>query len=92
MQIYGPSQIHGAQPIHGPHTTRSIEPAASPDASSIGDRLDISEAGQIAGQLADIPEIRAERVQELRAAIADGIYETEERLSTAVDRLLDEIA
>jgi anti-sigma28 factor (negative regulator of flagellin synthesis) len=92
MQIHGPSQIHGAQRVHGPHTTRSIEPAASPGASGVGDRLDISEAGQIAGRLAEIPEIRAERVQELRAAIAEGAFETEERLSTAVDRLLDEIA
>jgi anti-sigma28 factor (negative regulator of flagellin synthesis) len=54
--------------------------------------LDISEAGQIAGRLADVPDIRADRVQELRAAILNGSYETEDKLSTAVDRLLDEIA
>jgi anti-sigma28 factor (negative regulator of flagellin synthesis) len=58
----------------------------------IGDRLDISEAGQIAGRLAEIPEIRADRVAQLRESILNGTYETEERLSTAVDRLLDEIA
>ena len=92
MQIYGPSQIHGAQSVNAPHAARAAGPAASPAASSIGDRLDISEAGQIAGRLADVPEIRADRVQELRAAILDGSYETEDKLSTALDRLLDEIA
>ena len=35
---------------------------------------------------------RAERVQELRSAILNGTYETDDKLSTALDRLLDEIA
>ena len=92
MQIYGPSQIHSAQSVNAPHAARAAGPTAAPAASSIGDRLDISEAGQIAGRLADVPDIRADRVQELRAAILDGSYETEDKLSTALDRLLDEIA
>lgn len=92
MQIYGPSQTHGAQPLHGPHATRPAEPTASPDTSSIGDRLDISDAGRIADRLAEIPEMRAERVQDLRAAIASGSYETNDKLDTAIERLLDEIA
>ena len=92
MQIYGPSQIHGAQNVNAPHAARAAGPATAAPASSISDRLDISEAGQIAGRLADVPDIRAERVQELRAAILNGTYETEDKLSTALDRLLDEIA
>jgi negative regulator of flagellin synthesis FlgM len=92
MQIYGPSQIHGAQPINGPHTTRAVQPTSTAGTSSVGDHLDISEAGQIAGRLADIPEIRADRVRDIRAAILNGTYETESKLGTAVDRLLDEIA
>lgn len=91
MQIYGPSQLHGAQPISGPHASRAAQPTAAPAATSIGDRLDISEAGQIAGQLAELPEIRSERVAELRSAILNGTYETEEKLGVALDRLLDEI-
>ena len=92
MQIYGPSQIHGAQPINGPHTTRAIQPSSTSAAAPTGDQLDISEAGQIAGRLSEIPDIRADRVQELRTAILNGTYETQDKLSTAVDRLLDEIA
>ena len=92
MQIYGPSQIHGAQPISGPHSSRSAQAPSAPGSSSIGDRLDISEAGQLAGRLADVPEIRADRVRDLRAAIQNGTYETEAKLNTAVERLLDEIA
>jgi negative regulator of flagellin synthesis FlgM len=42
--------------------------------------------------VADLPDIRADRVAELRAAIANGSYETHDKLATAVDRLFDEIA
>jgi negative regulator of flagellin synthesis FlgM len=92
MQIYGPSQIHGAQSVAGPHSARAAQPTSSAAPTSIGDRLDISEAGQIAGRLADVPDIRAERVEELRSAILKGTYETDDKLNTALDRLLDEIA
>jgi len=92
MQVHGPSQIHAAQPIRGPHASGSIEPSAASASSATGDRLDISEAGQIADRMAEIPDIRADRVDSIRAALMDGTYETEGKLSTAVDRLLDEIA
>ena len=42
-----------------------------------------------AAQLADVPEIRSEKVAEIRAAIASGSYETEEKISAALDRFLD---
>ena len=90
--VQGPSQVHAAQPIRGPHTSGSIEPSTATGSAAVGDRLDISEAGQIASRMAEIPDIRAERVQDIRAAILDGSYETQDRLGTAVDRLLDEIA
>jgi negative regulator of flagellin synthesis FlgM len=92
MQIYGPSQIHGAQPLNGPHTSRAAQPTSTSGASSTNDHLDISAAGQIAGRLADVPDIRADRVSEIRNAILQGTYETHDKLNTAVDRLLDEIA
>jgi negative regulator of flagellin synthesis FlgM len=38
-----------------------------------------------------LPEIRQDRVDQIRAQIADGTYESEEKLEIAVGRLLDEI-
>ncbi len=92
MHIYGPSQVHGAQPINAPHAPRAAQGPTAVESPAIGDRLDISEAGQIASRLAELPEIRADRVRELRAAIQNGAYETAEKIDTAVERLLDEIA
>ena len=92
MQIYGTSQVHGAQPINAPHTSRAVAPNSTASAPGVGDRLDISEAGELAARMAEIPEIRADRVRDIRAAILSGSYESEAKLSTALERLLDEIA
>ena len=91
MQIYGPSHVHGAQSINGPHTTRGAQAAGAAKTAGVGDQLDISEAGLLAARLDDVPEIRQDRVDAIRAAIADGTYETQDKLDGALNRLLDEI-
>jgi negative regulator of flagellin synthesis FlgM len=90
MQIYGPSQLHGAQSINAPHVQRTtdVRPGNGPSQT---DQVDISPAAQLAGQVSEIPDIRQDRVASIRAAIADGTYETADKFSGAVDRLLDEI-
>jgi anti-sigma28 factor (negative regulator of flagellin synthesis) len=42
-------------------------------------------------QLQNDPQVRAERLAEIRAAIEAGTYESEDKLAAAVDRLMDEI-
>lgn len=92
MQIDGISQVHGSQPIRQPHMSPAdMAPrVASPAAG--GDQLEISEVANRLQQVHDLPDIRADRVAELRAAIANGTYETSQRLDQAVERLLDELA
>lgn len=41
-------------------------------------------------RLRELPDVRMERVQELRKAIADGSLETPERLATAIERMIAE--
>ena len=92
MQIYGTSQLHGAQALSGPHATaRSNSAGSIGQSSGASDELHLSEAGQLAAKLSDIPDIRQDRVSALRAAIQSGTYETTERLTGAVNNLLDEI-
>ncbi len=94
MPIYGPSQLHGTQGIQAPHTNR-INPPSTPSVSThidTTDELQLSSAAQMAGKLSEIPDIRWERVNAIKAAIADGTYMTDEKMSVALDRLLDEIA
>ena len=91
MQIYGPG------PIHGPHSinpTQGARAAQGPDASGAvapRDEVEISQMGHLLETLSQLPDVRAERVAELRSAIAEGTYETEQKLDLALERLLDEI-
>jgi negative regulator of flagellin synthesis FlgM len=92
MQITGPTQVHGPQGISAPHGTRSA-PSAAParPTADVSDELHISDSGRIASQLSEIPDIRQDRVNAIRTAIAQGTYDTDAKMSVALDRLLDEI-
>ncbi len=50
--------------------------------------LDVSRLVEKAGQL---PEIRQDRVNQIRAQIAAGTYETDEKLGIALGRLMNEL-
>ena len=91
MHIYGPAQLHGAQPIGAPHTSRLSQPQAPQQSAAIQDELEISDAGQMVDRVRQLPEIRQDRVNQIRAQIAEGTYETGEKLDIAIGRLLDEI-
>ena len=91
MHIYGPAHLHGAQPISSPHNPRVSKPSAPNQGGQIQDELDISDAGRLMEQAKGVPEIRQDLVERIRGQIADGTYETRDKLDIALDRLLDEI-
>ncbi len=91
MQIHGATHVHSAQPINAPHHARTAQPAAKQNAAVV-DQLDISREADIVSRVHELPDIRADRVAELRASIQSGAYETADKLDVALDRLLDEFA
>lgn len=90
MEIHGPSHIHGTQSIKAPNRLHSVQAEPTVDHTPI-DQVDISPEAQLIDQVHDIPDIRADRVSEIRAQIDAGVYETDEKLDIALGRLLDEI-
>lgn len=93
MQIYGSLHVHGPQSINAPHrAAASQSPAAAAYSSRGADQLDISPQAELVSRMRDIPEIRVDRVLQIREAIEAGEYETPEKLDMALERLLDEIA
>jgi negative regulator of flagellin synthesis FlgM len=90
MYVYGTSQIHSAQSIRAPHRAPSAGPAGGTSLSGV-DQLDISSEADFVSQARDLPEVRSERVAQIRAQIQSGKYETSEKLDMALERLLDEI-
>jgi negative regulator of flagellin synthesis FlgM len=94
MQIHGLGQIHvsgrvdGPQSIKGPHQLVATEPQM-PCAQA--DQIDISPEAEFIARTSELPDVRADRIADIRAQIAAGRYETDEKLSIAIGRLLDEI-
>jgi len=92
MEIHGLAHLHGAQPINGPHRTQAAGPAQQTDAWMGVDELDISQEADLVSRVRDLPDVRADRVAQIRAEIAAGVYETDEKLDIALGRLLDEMS
>jgi negative regulator of flagellin synthesis FlgM len=93
MQIQGLGQLHNVQGINAPHINRVYEPTTSaPSQLDTTDELSLSPAAEMASRMSEIPDIRWERVNSIKAAIADGSYMTDAKLDVALERLLDEIA
>jgi len=91
MQINGPGYIHGAQSVGGPHGVKGSQrqqPAS--EAKPVQDELELSEASR-AGATDNVSDIRTDKVDRIKAEIAAGTYETPEKMSLALDRLLSEI-
>ena len=92
MHINGTTHIHGSHAIRGPH--RTAAPATPNTAQPLvgNDRIDLSPEARALGQIGDLPEIRADRVANIRQQIEAGVYETSDKLDIAVGRLFDELA
>jgi negative regulator of flagellin synthesis FlgM len=92
MQGIGPTHLHGPQPISSPHSSRLAKPQPAAPPEQIRDEVNISDAASLVDQARNTPDVRQERIDAIRAQIAEGTYETPEKLDVALDRLLDEIA
>ena len=69
--------------------TKAAEAYAAPKAAK-ADQADISDQARFIEKLSRMPEVRAEKVEAARQAIAEGVYDSDEKLRAAVERLLDE--
>ncbi|MBI3096668.1 MAG: flagellar biosynthesis anti-sigma factor FlgM [Planctomycetes bacterium] len=90
MEIRPTNGVSGSGPIQ---PKRRTPPAAAPDSVSRagGDNVQISEVARLLSRLQSVPDVRSDRVAEVRAAIEKGDYETPDKIRTAVDRIFDDL-
>lgn len=94
--------VSGMGSVQGSHPVRSANPAASSTAASGAapnnvqspltspkDELEISAAGQMLDRLSETPEVRAERIAQIKEAIENGDYDTDEKLEAALSRMFE---
>lgn len=92
MEIHGATGAQGTQPIYPRLAAFTVETGHAVHAQAPRDRVDISPVGRMLDGVSQLPEIRHERVQEIRNQIAAGVYETPQKLEIALDRLFDELS
>ena len=92
MEVRGPGQISGAGPVG--RTAPVSAPQQAPPSGLVvpRDEVEISSAGRLLDAASRSVGVREQRLEQIKAAVAAGTYETPEKLQLAVDRLLKELA
>jgi len=90
MHIYGPSQLHGAQPIGAPHGPRATQPMSRRGRAD-ADEVDISEAAATWSRFNNCPRCARTGSRPSAGRSPQATYETSDKLNVAVERLLNEI-
>jgi len=92
MNIFGVFSTQGSQglgAIKGVEAAKSAAAAAHQDVGEVRDAVTLSTDAVRAAEGAS--DIRFDKVAAIKAAIADGSYETPEKLDIALDRLLERL-
>jgi len=76
--------------LHGSTAVNVAQGLQDADHSE-SDTVEISDTARYLGEIKRLPEIRQDKVQAARDAIAAGAYETPERLDGTVNALLKEL-
>jgi flagellar biosynthesis anti-sigma factor FlgM len=84
--------IGGIRPpgFEGPKDARDKRAPAPPPEAQGSDKVELSQAGRLLARVRAMPDIRDERVEEIREQIARGTYVTEDKLGQALDALVED--
>jgi len=88
------SSIPPVSPAARARETAATQPShpESTAAARGSDRAEFSEVSRFLSQLAALPDVRQDLVDRVRSEIADGTYESDDKVKAALDGLLDDLA
>ncbi len=85
-RIYGNNGLNMVRPDQRPDGTNGQAGRVRPE-----DQVEISDAAQMLSRMAQDTDIRTDKIASVRQAIADGTYETPDKIDVVVNRILQEI-
>ena len=88
--IQGINGYTGPQAVGPKPASGSGRSKTAPQQNSDADKVEISQIANLLSRTAMLPDIRAEKVQNVRQALAQDTYDLKAKLPVAIDRLLDE--
>ena len=80
------ARLQGSTTVAGNAGTQDVSRTTAQDT------VEISDMARYLSELKKLPEIRQDKVDTARQAIASGTYETPEKLDTAISRLQGDLA
>lgn len=90
MTDVGPvSQSRAAAASQTGRYNRSANQASSPQRAA--DRIELSDHAQLLSKLSQLPEVRQDLIDSVRAQIEDGTYDSDEKIDTAIERLAEDL-
>ena len=90
-RIEGINSYSQLGPIGAASTGGADQPGkAAPSGGAEDDQVEISSVARYLSLISGMPEIRAEKVEAIRQALADGSYDLEGKIPPAVEQLLNE--
>jgi len=74
------------------YDTQAARPQPAEPASVRGqDKVELSDRAQLLSKLHDLPDVRSDLVDRIKAEIAAETYETPDKIDTALERLLEDL-
>lgn len=67
-------------------------PASEAPAARGADRAEFSRSAQLLSKLAELPEVRQDLIDRVRAEIENGTYDTPDKVDSLLDSLLEDLA
>lgn len=97
MDVNSTGAANGVQQVPRQQPVNNTSPAARQTSvfQPVNDELEISDVGRMLSEIQENEgsgETRQEKLQRIKAEIADGTYDTDEKMDIAMMRLFNEIA
>lgn len=95
MSVNNVNNVGSSQPVSrvaAPAKPAAAESATPTTPTRASDRLELSGLSPLLKTAKAGGDIRADKVADIKAQIAAGTYETDDKIDGAVDKLLDELA
>lgn len=90
MDVGRTEGVGGPGRVEGPKQPSKVTPSQIPSTPPPADKVEISESARLVSEALSLPQVRTERVEEIKKLIESGRFETDERLQGAVDQFLEE--
>ncbi len=89
MDVNGISSVGKANALGAARPAPPVETPPATDALAPQDEVQISSSARMMDELSRTSGVRQERIEQIRQEIADGSYDTPEKLDAALDKFLD---